>query len=172
MVSNGIEQTHQVEEENTQHSVLQGELETRLDLELTSMESQPLITVVPSYDSHTETLRRLTEAQTHSGVQQSDKKIIADKLKDLPGLIRVNQENKALKLKCEKLESRCDAVVEQLSKTTSRFNDSKELNKEQQLDIEELEVENSELKKQLRAKYSVNNKENTPSPTSFLTRNS
>ena len=176
LVINATERLKQEEEDFTQGHARLGEVVTRLSSEVGSIEERQAIPTVPSPESHTETLRRLTDAQKRTGEsvdkQQVDIAVISDKLENLPALLRVTQENKALRFRNETLEAKISAFEKQLAETSLYAEQINAFAKEQQVEIDEQQVEIDSLQNQLRAQKSAENKENTSTSVSFFARNS
>jgi len=151
------------------------EVVTRLGSEVTSKKESAVIShevivaAIASQAPNTGEIQRLTEAQANinSGLDEmkTDLSVIDDKLENFLPLLRSNQKNKALRIRNEKLESQVEELKAEVVDGSSCIEELTELAKEQQIEIEELQV-------QLRAENSVGNKENADSTVSFFSRNS
>jgi|GEM_PF-5240844 len=174
LVIDSTEKLTQLGEKDEQLNVSLGGEVTRFGSELTSLEERKEIPVISSPEPQTEALRGLAEAQARHGEsisrQQVDMSAISDKLDNLPALLRVGQENKALKFRNETLEFKIDALEKQLAETSRYAQQTNAFAKEQQAEIDEQQVEIEALQKQLRAQNSAENKENAPTSVSFFAR--
>ncbi|MDF1684516.1 MAG: hypothetical protein P1U36_07630 [Legionellaceae bacterium] len=167
LVIDTAKQLKQDEEKTDQgHANLEGVV-TRLGSEVTTMEEREEIPVIPSPESHAETLRRLTDAQARTDEsvsrQQVDISAISEKLDNLPALLRVNQENKMLRLENEQLKKGVKTLEAKVIDGLACIEELTDFANEQQVEIEALQS-------QLRAKHSVENKENAPASVSFFAR--
>jgi len=139
---------------------------TRLGPALTAMDEgvrasdEAIAAVVASNEPNTEALQRLTEEQVNinSGLklQQSDMKAIAEKLNDLPSLLRTNQEKRALEFKNKQLEDKVGALEKKFSEGLLHIEELEAFSDEQQREIDELQ-------KELQATHSGENAENSNS---------
>lgn len=150
LVIDVAERSKKEEGQNDQQNARLGEVVARFGSEVTSKEEAASIA---------------SQAYNIGETQTKINSVMDDKLKNLPDVIRVNQENRALRLRNEKLESQVESLKAKVVDGLSCIEELTEFAKEQHVEI-------NELQKQLRAKNFVGNQENADATISFFARNS